>query len=282
VARCVWSGMAALTTMTPVLSRARRATLALAASAVLTLAGCGDDDDDASTTTRPPDSVASTTAATTTTTPATSAPGSTTTAPARVTTTTTAAATTTATTPVPAPTTAPTSTSPPSVAPTTPPPAGAVTADTPISIFGIGPVRAGMTLREAAATGVPIEAVDFDAFEGFCYGGVIDGQPDVGMLVVASGDEPPADPLDGVIGRVSLYIGVRTTTEGIHIGSTEQDVHTAYGAALQETPHVYVPDGHYLRHEDGGFAYVFETDGSVVTAIHAGDPDVVGYVEGCA
>ncbi len=252
--------------------------MALAAAALLALAGCGDDDDTAATTTTtttPPDSAASTTTATTPA-PTTSATPTTTTAEPAPSTSTSMAATTTV-----APAT--TTTSPPTtVAPTVPPGRG-VTAETPISISGIGPIRAGMTLRDALATGVPVSPVDFDAFEGFCYGGVIEGQPDVGMLVLARGDEPPADPLDGVIGRVSLYIGVRPNAEGIHVGRPEQDVRDAYGAAsLDETPHVYVPSGHYLRYDNGGFAYVFETDGSAVTAVHAGDPDVVGYVEGCA
>ena len=140
-----------------------------------------------------------------------------------------------------------------------------------------------MTLREALATGVAVSAVGFDDFEGFCYGGNIAGQTDVTMLVQSAGDQPPADPLDGVIGRVTVYTGARPNIEGIHVGSTEQDVRDTYGvASLTETDHEYVPGGHYLRYESGGFAYVFETDGSVVTAMHAGDPNVVGYVEGCA
>lgn len=260
--------------MNSVLARRRRVTLAVAAAAVLTLATCGDDDDTAATTTvEAPDSTVLT-AATTTTPAASTSSAPTPTEPAPATSTTAAATTTTA---APATTTTPSTT----VAPT-PPPAGDVTGATPLSIFGIGPIRAGMTLREADATGVGVSAVGFGDFEGFCYGGAIEGQDDVGMLVLAPGDEPPADPLDGVIGRVSSYIGSRPNTEGIHVGSPEPDVRAAYGTALEETPHVYVPGGHYLRYTNGGFAYVFETDGSVVTAIHAGDPDVVGYVEGCA
>lgn len=260
--------------MNSLVAQGRRVTLAVAAAAVLTLAACGDDDESATSTTLPT-SVASTTAATTpapttTATPPSAAPATATTEAAPVTTTTVAATTT------PAPATS-TTIAPTTVAPT------AVSTDTPISIFGIGPIRAGMTLREALATGVPVAPAGFDDFEGFCYGGNIAGQADLAMLVLAPGDEPPADPLDGVIGRVTLYTGVRPNAEGIHVGTPEQDVRDTYGVgSLTETDHVYVPGGHYLRYEDDGFAYVFETDGSVVTAMHAGDPNVVGYVEGCA
>jgi len=73
------------------------------------------------------------------------------------------------------------------------------------------------------------------------------------------------------------------TDKGVGLGSTEDDVKQAYGAALVVKPNRYDPTWHYLVVDDPDHlhAIVFETNGKKVTSIHAGEYPSVGYTEGC-
>ena len=79
------------------------------------------------------------------------------------------------------------------------------------------------------------------------------------------------------------------TPRGIGIGSTTEEVRTAYGPTLMEDPHVYAdPPAQYLTYlvpkSQGGLpgeGVRFETDPKgIVVAIHGGRGSL-GYVEGC-
>jgi hypothetical protein len=71
------------------------------------------------------------------------------------------------------------------------------------------------------------------------------------------------------------------------VGMQAAMLRTLYGAALQSSPHKYVPGALYLRiaapHSNS--ALVFETDAQgmqgKVVRWHAGIPPQVDYVEGC-
>ena len=158
---------------------------------------------------------------------------------------------------------------------------------TPVIGFeGLADMPAGRTLREVGY----VEVRSFEDFGGFCFYAVPDGLDGRARLTVLSPDgQPMQDPLDGVIGRASSEARDSDPlgTDRIEIGATEDEVRDAYDDhEIVESPHKYVEGGHYLDvapdDEPDGSLLRFETDGTVVTAIHGGSADVVQLVEGCA
>jgi hypothetical protein len=73
---------------------------------------------------------------------------------------------------------------------------------------------------------------------------------------------------------------------GLRVGMRAQDVHAAFGSAVQVQPHKYVEGGQVLvvRPADGGEArLVFETDSAgLITSWRIGLEPQVHYVEGCS
>ncbi len=171
--------------------------------------------------------------------------------------------------PGPTPTTATDTTS-------TAPPAR-LSADSPVLLSGIGAIRAGMTVEEAAAAGRVRLVVEDDTFAPDCvFVGPERGPSGVSFMVT-----------DGTIGRVDVDArGVRTRS-GIGIGSTEEEVKATYPGRITVSPHTYTEGGHYLTfvprdRADADLRIVFETDGRTVTSFRAGRLPDVEYVEGCA
>jgi hypothetical protein len=182
-----------------------------------------------------------------------------------------------------------TSTTKPAPTSTSVPATSVLDGDTPIDFGGIGPIRAGMTLRQAEqAAGVPLVVTDFEYFGGYCYSAYPQGmKQDVHITVLAPGDEPVQDPMGGIVGRVSAWDTMASpavTDRGVGLGSSVDEVRAAYdGLRIGESPHAYV-DGSYLDvHPPAGDRLLrFETNGGTVTAIHAGLPEGVTLIEGCA
>lgn len=202
------------------------------------------------------------------------------------------------TTPVPSTavaTTAPASGGPATTAPVVPttsaPPAPAVTtttavrrerlsAESRLSLQGVGPVDVGMTVEEAsAAAGTPIRLRPDDPFGPECQYATAAAVPEVAFMVI-----------NGRIARVdALRIpGSRVTTvSGIGHGSTEDEVKRTYPGRIRVERHNYVPAGHYLVYvpADPTLAHLsmtFETDGKVVTTFRSGLRGAVAQIEGCA
>ncbi len=159
----------------------------------------------------------------------------------------------------------------------------ALTRDTRLTTRGIGPVVAGMTLREAEqVAGVDLSVESFEDFGGYCYYAGVEGL-DLYFLVVSPGDAPVRDPGDGVVGSVNIFEGSQLLLEnGLGVGATEAQVYQAYPGRVVTEPHTYDDRGHYLTIRDGDFGVRFETDGSRVDAIHVGDYFAIQAVEGCA
>lgn len=159
----------------------------------------------------------------------------------------------------------------------------ALTRDTPLTTRGIGPVVAGMTLREAEqVAGVDFAVEGFEDFGGYCYYADLET---LGLyfLVVTPGEEPVRDPGDGVVGSVNIYGGSPLLLEnGLGLGVTEEQVYRAYPGQVVTEPHTYDDGGHYLTVRDGEFGVRFETDGTRVNQIHVGDDVAIQAVEGCA
>lgn len=163
---------------------------------------------------------------------------------------------------------------------------------TAINLKGIGPVVAGMTVRQAEqAAGIPFVIDGFEDFEGLCYSAHVQGLEErFDFLVEARGGKPPPHPKDGIIGRVSVYQGMARpakTLSGIGIGASKADVLLAYPGRITTEPHPYEPDGSYLTYvgpdpADAPFRLRFAVnDSGVVDEIHAGLRVTVAYLEGC-
>jgi hypothetical protein len=179
----------------------------------------------------------------------------------------------------------------PTAAADTEPPRETLTADTPIDLYGIGPIEAGMTLAEAeVAAGVELEAPDWDALGGRCYYARPKGlEEDFIIRVLAPGSEPVDRPEDGIVSSVVVNNAMASpaqTLSGVGIGSTEDEVYDTYPGQIESAPHEYLEDGHYLTlvprdASDQEYGVKFATDGQVVREIHAGFADSIRAVEGC-
>lgn len=146
-----------------------------------------------------------------------------------------------------------------------------------VSVHGIGPIRAGMTLDEArAAAGRPLEPLGMTEDPDACHYARLGGAPAGVSFMIEHGR----------VARVEVdSAGVRTAA-GAGVGDTEQRVEQLYDGRVAVTPHKYT-SGHYLTVSpsapaDSVYRIVFETDGRVVTQYRAGIRPAVEYVEGCS
>ncbi len=211
----------------------------LGAALALVVSGCGDSSSDTSTTTLPaavPTTPTETTAVATTVPPVT-------------------------TTTVP-----PTTTTTVAVDP--------VSTDDVITIGGLGDVRVGMTVEEAAAA-AGLELTGEPDVDPDCYFVMPLGLDGVAFMVA-----------DGTVARIDVAAGPITTRSGAGIGSTEDEIKDLFPGQIEVSDHAYV-DGNYLTfvpvdEGDDQFRVVFETDGEVVTQFRAGRLPEVEYIEGCS
>jgi hypothetical protein len=191
--------------------------------------------------------------------------------------------------------TSPETTSPPETASTTAIAATTepeqLTAASRFHVRGVGPIEAGMTVREAErVVGGVLTITAFDIFEGRCYYARLDGPSRLSFVILAPGDgsRAPSDPKDGIIGRVSTSDPQWRTVSGAHVGSTIEEVRRLHPGRLRDEPHQYYDMGRYLTVEppsasDRDFGIRFEVgDSQVVDVMHSGRADVISYVEGCA
>lgn len=156
-----------------------------------------------------------------------------------------------------------------------------------ISIGGLGPIRMGMTIQEAANAAQvsfvvsPLTRSDvcqyylpenYDVEKAERNDG-IDG---IGLMVVN----------DQII-RIDIWPGSPVKTDyDLGIGSTVKDIEIAYDAQIEVTPHPYT-EGNYLTltpdaAESNLYSLVFETDkDGQVTQFRAGQLPAVTWAEGC-
>lgn len=144
-----------------------------------------------------------------------------------------------------------------------------------VSEFGIGPLRAGMTAREAVATlqGAGITATADSSKE--CH--YLGWSGPAGVRVMLDG---------GVVARVQVDSGSIATAEGAKIGDAESQIQRLYANRVTVQPHKYTTGGHYLvvkpvAPSDSAFRIIFETDGESVTKYRSGKEPQVSFVEGC-
>ena len=140
---------------------------------------------------------------------------------------------------------------------------------------GIGGVTVGMAVKEAEAAAGQRFVLDGEVWGGCRY--AVPQSRDRTVLFMF---------VDGVMSRVDVGLGGKTrTSEGIGIGSTEQQVMDAYPGMIIVEPDFYNPSsGHYLhlKPDDNGHSMNFVTDGVLVTSFYSGFETAVIRVEGCA
>ncbi len=158
----------------------------------------------------------------------------------------------------------------------------------PVSIGGLGPVRLGMTIQEAAnAAQVSFVVAPMTQSEVCQYYlpevydpdkaariGSIDG---IGLMVVN----------DQVI-RIDIWPGSPIkTVSGLGIGSTVAEVETVYDGQIEATPHPST-EGSYLTLTSDAtgsnlYSLVFETDKEgQITQFRTGQFPAVTWFEGCS
>ena len=151
--------------------------------------------------------------------------------------------------------------------------AAGVAADRRLAMQRFGPVRVGMTVREAAAAA------------GWTPSGGGAGADSPECRFVSFAEAPGVRFLveGGRIRRADLAGGSRATLSGLRIGDAEARAREIYGARVAATPHKYLEGGRYLtwKSSDGRFALVLESDGEKIVAIRAGARPAAEYVEGC-
>lgn len=166
-----------------------------------------------------------------------------------------------------------------SVAPTRTETPTTLTPAADLVLNGIGPIRVGMSLQEAAnaaglhlaTQGVYGPGADCDYYQAL-------GAPH-GVSFMVSGDR---------IVRVDVDTPDITTPSGAGIGSSIEEIKALYPGKIEESGHKYIPDGKYLRFvptdsADQQYRILFETDETGnVTRFRSGFTDEVGYVEGCS
>jgi hypothetical protein len=145
-----------------------------------------------------------------------------------------------------------------------------------VTLYGIGPVRAGMSVAEAsAALGVPLELPE-SARAAECEYVRLSGRADGVLLMVENLR----------IARVDVRSGATETEEGARIGDSDERIRGLYAGRVTASLHKYT-EGQYLTvtpasPADSAFRLVFETEGGRVTRYRSGKLPQVEYVEGCS
>lgn len=144
-----------------------------------------------------------------------------------------------------------------------------------VTEYGIGGLRAGMTVKQARAVFPGFEPAAGADSVGCDYATVPELPLGVSVMVE-----------DGVVGRIDVLQGTVPTSAGARIGDTESTIKKLYKGQVTVSPHKYT-DGHYLTvvpksPADSAFRIIFETDGTRVLQYRAGRRPQVEYVEGCA
>lgn len=151
-----------------------------------------------------------------------------------------------------------------------------LTTQSKVAINGIGPVKVGMTVPQAAQAANTKLFVESFYENNSCYYLQAEGKLEgVGFMVT-----------ENRISRVDIDHPKITTISGAKVGDTEQKIKSLYPGQIQVTPHKYLISGHYLTlipkdQTDKNFRVIFETDGKKVVRYRAGKLPEVEFVERC-
>jgi hypothetical protein len=144
-----------------------------------------------------------------------------------------------------------------------------------VTDFGVGDLRAGMTLDEARRVMPELRLIAGTDSSSCSYLEWPSAPP--GVLVMFDGGRLARFDIDSA--------GVRTEA-GAQVGDAASRVDSIYAGRLTKQPHKYT-DGEYfqvapMRAADSLFRLVFEVEGGRVTRYRVGTRPQVEYVEGCS
>lgn len=157
-----------------------------------------------------------------------------------------------------------------------------------VSIGGLGPIRLGMTIQEAANAAQVSFVVAPLTQSAVCQ-----------YYLPEQYDAQKAErtaPIDGIglmvvneqVIRIDIWPGSPVKTRsGLGIGSTHEEVEAAYDAQIEVTPHPYTEGSYLTLTPDASgsnlYSLVFETDkDGKVTQFRAGQLPAVTWTEGCS
>lgn len=158
---------------------------------------------------------------------------------------------------------------------TTTTPLPAINAASELTRRGLGPIVAGMTVREAQAAARTTITVGTP--NGNCATAQIAGMEDIVTVVV----EPSgADPLDGIVRAVAEWVG--TSEDGVMVGQSRAELLAALGqpTGTEQGPYPFT-DGELLTFEQDGFAYGVLVSNDQILGVQSGDPAWVNSTTGC-
>lgn len=145
-----------------------------------------------------------------------------------------------------------------------------------VTISGIGPLRAGVSVTEASSLLGAALAVQDDSDPTACGYLLWPGGP-AGVSVMVDSQR---------IARVEVRSGTTATLEGARIGDSDQRIRRLYAGRVTASPHKYTA-GQYLTvapasPADSAFRLIFETEEGRVTRYRSGRLPQVEWVEGCS
>lgn len=137
---------------------------------------------------------------------------------------------------------------------------------------GIGPITAGMTLRQAQeAAGATITP---SPGGGSCIEASVEGLEGIVLVV-----EPAGDAMEGVVRAVTG--SVLPTDEGAIVGQSRDELLAALGQPTRTEADPSGLGGEVLVFEAGGYAYGALVIDGMVLGLQSGDPAWVRYSDGC-
>ena len=147
---------------------------------------------------------------------------------------------------------------------------------TPLNRQGIGPIRAGMTVREAQDAGGVTIVPSAPGSSGSCVEAQFEGfDPSPVLVIETSG----ADVMDGVVRAVQG--SVLPTDEGAIVGQSRAELVAALGPPTRTEAASVSFGGELLVFEAGGYAYGALVTDDMVLGLQSGDPGWVSDTEGC-
>jgi predicted small lipoprotein YifL len=152
--------------------------------------------------------------------------------------------------------------------------------DTPLSRWGIGPIRAGMSIPEAeAAAGVSL-TYDHEGWVTFGRNCGVFSIPGMNHQLVArtpSGAPSDNPRRDAVI--TAAWSASRRTVDGVGAGSTEAEIRAAYGGPTSTARDELTddPNGRVLLYEVDGYAYGFRIGSGPASDVRSGHVNRTGF-----
>ncbi len=153
-----------------------------------------------------------------------------------------------------------------------------ITEATPVALDGIGPIRIGMTIKEAAAaSGLKFRRLsDSGVDRGCTYFQPTAGLAEVGFMVTHNR-----------IARIDIYNNRMATLSGARVGDRKEKIMALYGEKIQLTGRTISGRGEVLTFfpsdpPDQNLRLVFEVFNQQVSSFRIGKLPEVEYPEGCS